>query len=351
MSLAQSDQSAADWAVPGAWPVAEGLYRLPIRMPTSGLRAINVYAIIDRDVTLIDSGWGSLEAREDLDRALRSVGKSLADVREVLVTHSHNDHYGLAVHLRRDFGTRIRIGVGERENIENVIADWDSAFNSLHARLEDAGAEEFVANHRSWLAQNPQYRRLPGEYYELPDEWIEPGELMTVGDIVLEAVATPGHTTGHMVFMAPKNGFVFGGDHLLPTITPSVSFESSRPQLPLGDFLASHELMLRMPQLQVLPAHGHTGSSSHERSRELVDYHEARLAALRSAIDDGAHSAVQAARCIRWTKRDSQLDELDPFNQVLAVSETVVHLELLAHRGLIELHEHPEGNRYQPRRG
>jgi len=39
------------------------------------------------------------------------------------------------------------------------------------------------------------------------------------------------------------------------------------------------------------------------------------------------------ARALRWTRRDRQLDELDPVNQMLAVIETRAHLELLAAQG------------------
>ena len=36
---------------------------------------------------------------------------------------------------------------------------------------------------------------------------------------------------------------------------------------------------------------------------------------------------------LRWTRRNRQLDELDPVNQMLAVIETRAHLELLAAQG------------------
>ena len=36
---------------------------------------------------------------------------------------------------------------------------------------------------------------------------------------------------------------------------------------------------------------------------------------------------------LRWTSRDRSLSELDTFNQMLAVSETVAHLDVLASQG------------------
>jgi hypothetical protein len=36
---------------------------------------------------------------------------------------------------------------------------------------------------------------------------------------------------------------------------------------------------------------------------------------------------------LRWTRRGRALDDLDPFNQMLAVAETAAHLELLVGQG------------------
>jgi hypothetical protein len=47
----------------------------------------------------------------------------------------------------------------------------------------------------------------------------------------------------------------------------------------------------------------------------------------------GAATAYEAARVLRWTRRNRQLTELDPVNQMLAVIETRAHLELLAAQG------------------
>jgi len=47
----------------------------------------------------------------------------------------------------------------------------------------------------------------------------------------------------------------------------------------------------------------------------------------------GAGTAYQVACALRWTRRGRHLEELDPLNQMLAVTETRAHLELLAAQG------------------
>ena len=109
----------ADWQQPGAHPVAPGIHRIPLPLPQDGLRAVNVYAVDRRDgLVLIDAGWALDESREPLERRWRRSAHGLADIRQFLVTHVHRDHYTQAVAIRREFGTRVSLGVGERPTLE-----------------------------------------------------------------------------------------------------------------------------------------------------------------------------------------------------------------------------------------
>src|SRR6185369_12012844 len=93
--------SAEDWTRPGVYEVVPGVYRIPLPLPTDGLKAVNIYALTgvdgrsassragadDTGPVLIDSGWAITEARETLDAALDTLGYTVADVRRFLVTH------------------------------------------------------------------------------------------------------------------------------------------------------------------------------------------------------------------------------------------------------------------------
>src|SRR6266496_4504028 len=95
--------ATASWTDPGLFTVAPGVHRVPLPLPTDGLRAVNVYVLEDGDgLVLIDSGWALTESREALAAALATLGCGLGDVRHFLVTHVHRDHYTQAVELRRD---------------------------------------------------------------------------------------------------------------------------------------------------------------------------------------------------------------------------------------------------------
>ena len=89
-----------------------------------------------------------------------------------------------------------------------------------------AGARELARE----LERNGSPPEGPAEY-EFPDEWIDDGAEIVVGEgspgqRVLEAVATPGHTRGHVVFADPAGELLFAGDHVLPRITPSIGLRA-----------------------------------------------------------------------------------------------------------------------------
>ncbi|SDD71230.1 MBL fold metallo-hydrolase [Actinokineospora iranica] len=314
------------WTEPGAFEVAPGVHRIPLPLPNDGLHAVNVYAIeTGGGVVLVDSGWGLREARDLLESSLGAVGYELGDVQRFLVTHMHRDHYTMAVELRRMFGTKIALGLGEQPNIEAAIAgETESQFRAL----VQWGADTLVDPLRAlYDARDPGRPR-----YETPDEWIPGAQDIQVGDRVLRAVPTPGHTRGHVVFVDEAARLLFAGDHVLPHITPSIGFEPARAELPLGDYLDSLRLMRTFPDLRLLPAHGPVADSVHTRVDELLAHHEDRLAETAAAVRDGAGTAFAVARLLGWTRRARHFDTLDLFNQVLAVGETAAHLDVLVAR-------------------
>ena len=115
---ADAKATTHDWTAPGVYPVAPGVHRVPLPLPTDGLRAVNVYVVEDDGgLVLIDSGWALEQARTALTSALAALGAGLGDIRSFLVTHVHRDHYTLAVQLRREFGSAVSLGLGERQAI------------------------------------------------------------------------------------------------------------------------------------------------------------------------------------------------------------------------------------------
>lgn len=329
----EPDDPSADWTAAGVYEVAAGLYRIPLPLPSDGLRAVNVYALRDGDrLTMIDAGWSIPEARALLDKAVTALGHGLGDVHRFLVTHVHRDHYTLAVQLRREFGNKISLGIGEQESLRLVSDPNRRSFDTVRAKLIRAGAHELVAMLDGGQDNSPSE-------WEDPDEWLQAPVDIALHGRTLSAIHTPGHTQGHLVFSDDANGMLFAGDHVLPQITPSIGLEGKMARSPLADYLESLRLVRARPDQLLLPAHGPVSPSVHVRVDELLAHHAQRLDEMAAAVESGTGTAYETARSLLWTRRGRTFEELDPMNRGLATTETSAHLDLLAEQGRLRRSE------------
>jgi glyoxylase-like metal-dependent hydrolase (beta-lactamase superfamily II) len=332
--LIADDDPDGDWTEPGVYRCAPGVHRIPLPLPYDGLRAVNVYAVVDAGGwTLIDSGWALSEARDLLGAALGALDAGLTDVRRFLVTHLHRDHYTQAIALRRELGVPVALGRGEQPGLAAILDPAATPVGAQLDQLRRAGAGALADE----IAGFENEGSAP--FYEEPDVWLDDGADIAVDpggvDRHLRAIATPGHTRGHVVFADDAAGLLFAGDHVLPRITPSIGFEPAPAASPLTDFLTSLQLIRARPDAALLPAHGPVGMRVHQRVDELLAHHGHRLDATLAAVRAGRTTAHEVAGALGWTRRERRLDELDPFNRMLATLETGAHLAVLAERGAL----------------
>jgi glyoxylase-like metal-dependent hydrolase (beta-lactamase superfamily II) len=300
-----------------------------IRLPMAGnpLRYVNGYLLEDVGEggwTLVDCGWKADDVLEALHAGLAEVGRTLADVQRLLITHFHFDHYGLAATLLREgvprLGMHARDWAIAQEHLADPVAG-DREADEWIARngfaLEDTSIEEEVQHHRTELA--------------VPTDLLDDGA--RVGR--LRAVWTPGHTPGHLCFVDTISGKVLTGDHVLDPVTPHVGVWRERRGDPLGNYVASLRAVAAIPSRGALPAHGEPFADLPGRVDELLAHHDHREAQILAVLAKGATSATGVARGLVWRRRGDPFEALHPAHQQFAVAETLAHLEHLRARGLV----------------
>lgn len=172
MATAQADdpltrpiapESARRWLAPQAPVHVHGNFYLV------GFGGLNVGLIrTSAGLVLID---GSVpQAVKDVEAHIRQLGFRVKDVKFILSTEPHFDHAGGIAALARDSGAR-------------VIASR-------------AGAQALGLGHS--LADDPQFGQLEAFPAVANIRTLEDGEKLRVGDTVITARATPGHTAGSM---------------------------------------------------------------------------------------------------------------------------------------------------------
>jgi hydroxyacylglutathione hydrolase len=168
----------------------------------------------------------------DLPRIRDAVAKAGVTVEKVWITHGHLDHCGMAGPLARELGVPIE---GPHED------------------------------DRFWIARLPDDSRQWGVQAELfePTRWLDDGDSVQVGNLVLDVYLTPGHTPGHVIFHHPESKLAIVGDVLFQSSVGRTDFPLSDPDAlitsvvtklwPLGD------------ETVFLPGHGPASTFGHER--------------------------------------------------------------------------------------
>ena len=320
-------------AIPPASDLGGGIAQIRLPMAGNPLRYINGYVLEDRDgLALVDCGWKADDVLAALHEGLNTLGHKLADVRRVLITHHHFDHYGLAA-------TLLRAGVPE---LLMSALDWERAQSIAASHAE----RERQADR--WLMRNGFTPEPIDEQFSSRWEVIEPTRLIGDGETAgrLTALATPGHSPGHLCYVDGASGRVLTGDHVLDPITPHIGLWRDGDGDPMGDYLQSlANVRGRGPQ-GALPAHGEPFPDLDRRVDELIAHTAARDAAVLAALAGGSADAGEIAARLPWTRRNRPFAGLGQFHQQFAVSEVIAHLQHLHARGLVARESSPERIRY-----
>jgi glyoxylase-like metal-dependent hydrolase (beta-lactamase superfamily II) len=277
---------------------------------------------------LIDTGVALDASREAFRAALDERGIEPQQIRHLLGTHHHPDHFG-ASRLYQDMtGARVHLHPLELERIEISLAAGAEEMlrhSRRHGMPIPPNAEQFAPRPRDvWAGSFEPTRRI--------DHPLADGEVLELGRRRLRVVWTPGHTPGHCCLLEIDSGVLFVGDHLLPKITPHVGVYPTSPPNPLGDFLASQEKVAALEKVSlVCPAHGPTFTDHRHRAHQLIAHHEYRLRAMVDALRLGPATAFEVARkAFAWVFEDPVQNR---FQIGAALMETLAHLDLLHARG------------------
>ena len=166
----------------------------------------------------------------------------------------------------------------------------------------------------------------------VPDVLLEDGAKPEVAGWDLTAIWTPGHSPGHLCFWEDSHRLLMSGDHVLPRITPNVSFHPQAGPNPLGEFLDSLRKLESYVPDEVLPAHEYRFAHLQGRLDELNAHHAQRFAEVIAAIRSGHTTAWAVARQMRWSR---SWDSIEGFMRRAAVSEAAAHLAALEQRGIV----------------
>jgi glyoxylase-like metal-dependent hydrolase (beta-lactamase superfamily II) len=314
-----------------------GVTRVTLPIGANAVESVNMYVLADGDkVTIVDCGvWrpdlpdGGLRA---LEAGLEGAGYALADVSRIVVTHAHIDHYGLAGRLMELTGADLSMHAMTDLDCEKYRHP-DTATARRRDTYEDHGVS---APERSDLAEHLT-RWLPYLYSVVEASTRFRGsEQLQIGGDRWEVVHTPGHSLGHVCLWSPARGLLLSGDHLLPGITPPVTFERGFDSDPLRSYLDSLRLIAgRRPQL-VYPGHGRPFGNPVGRIEAIMRNKVRRLEKVWQSILERPSTVTELAdRLVSKAILSHQ--------RQLAINETLAHVAYLRWSRLVERRTRTDG--------
>ena len=328
-------QAWLDKVLPPVEQVQPGLWSIPVEIPIRPLRYVLVYVLERPDgVAIIDAGWNDQASYDALESGLKQGGYAISDIKDVLITHVHPDHFGLAKRLREETGARIALHRAEAKTL--MIEQGQEVQWQMEADAH--GLEHGVPDEDRALMQREvgEFRRFVD--HSPPDVLIEDGERLDLPGWELNGIWTPGHTPGHMCFVDAERKVMFTGDHVLPRITPNISVHSNNPPDALAKYLDSLTKVAKVADtiadLQGLPGHEYRFAGIRARADELIGHHEERLSELMAVLrDQPGLTAFEISQRLTWARDWSTFAFPERRS---ALGEAVSHIELLQQRGLVQ---------------
>jgi len=200
-------------------------------------------SVLNHNVTIIENGPnGGLmiidtslpENFDTLEKFLKSWGYSISDISDIVITHSHPDHFGNAERIKREAKAKIYAHELEEFRIEKV------GFNEVKKTLKDVDQDEIKKT----------LDRINNMKIEIPtvDVKLKGGEELS-GFKVLHV---PGHTKGHIALFG--EGVVITGDAVrnVGELAPPLEFFCWNYEQAVNSF----KFLASLPYKVLIPYHG-----------------------------------------------------------------------------------------------
>ncbi|MHB0879315.1 MBL fold metallo-hydrolase [Paenibacillus sp. SEL1] len=320
----------------------DGGFQVKISM-SFPLRWVNSYVLKGQHgFTIVDPGPRNMDTEAEWAHVFQQLGMSFGDISDIVVTHHHPDHYGLAGWMQQQ--SQARVHMSARSHKEAMMM-WDAPESTVAMEnrlprffvqhgfpLEQVSALELHMR-QAYLQVNPQ-----PEITVIPtgmDARLEWGERSWL------PVETGGHAPGHVSLYDPNSGVILCGDAVLPQISPNISLLPDSDAQPLKSYVDGLQRLGELEVAWAYPGHRNPFGYFRERTQALLAHHEERLEKFQQLIQPEGSTAYELCMAMFGGK-------LGIHQLRFAMSETLGHLVELVRRERASMSETDSTTRFYP---
>lgn len=216
---------------------------------------------------IVDTGIYSPGTMEKWKAAFCELGINPPDVRKILITHDHVDHFGAAGELQEL--TRAPVKMIHKNNTMLNWREWlklllqdETVFSSfgLPEDLKRKVIREKLDQFRSWAPGIPEIEDISGQ------------DTILLGCEQYSILKLSGHCDEQVCFYNQDTGVLFAGDAL---VTPN--HINMAGQDPVGSYFETLKLLQKMNITYLVPSHGKPFSRAGLRIGLIAEYRKQQL--------------------------------------------------------------------------
>jgi glyoxylase-like metal-dependent hydrolase (beta-lactamase superfamily II) len=306
---------------------------LQIILPTGfPVGPVNAYLLLGDPLTLIDCGPKSPETLAALEAGLEAQGVRIEDLRQLVLTHHHVDHVGLARIIVQRSGAAV---ITHPYNVP-YLADYEGERLRQMPFYQQIWAE---------AGTPPEIIRTMARSNEGISRWLDPvtvdrcideGDSLTMGSASWQVYHTPGHAGGLICLHRPETAEMIANDHFLRDISSNPVLEPPPAGTPPGprprrlvEYLFHMQRMAGLAPRLAYPGHGDLVDDVAGLVRKRLAFHQRRA--------DKIHACLRQSPQTLWELTQPMFPRLKRgMDFFLAHSEILGHLDILEAEGRVQ---------------
>lgn len=322
----------------------DGVSRIEIPTPFP-VGSVNCYLIEGSPLTLIDTGPKTSESLSTIQQALQNLSYDLSDIEQILITHGHLDHIGLAAQFvserERIHGSPTEVWIHNRDAITliNYEEHAELYMESFVRLIETSGVPKNEA-------QKLDPKRLIDYYLSIRESVptarsFKDKACFKTGIGELTAVWVPGHSSGSVCYVCDEKQVIFSGDHILGDISsnPSISFDTEG--IGMLTYLESLNCIASREDYIALPGHRNPIFDIKSRIEALRTEYDDKFQKAADSLTSNPQTAYELSRTIYGDyDTNSLVLALAESHDILRVLESRNQAKIIKQNGVIHVVKH-----------